>query len=96
MIWTSGKLNMEVVKSIITDIVKDRQRYSGRNLSCQPGANPNKILKEIIDSKVYENDYTEVTSQFVYKMVEYSVASKSLMEILERNIIPSHIESFHS
>ncbi|CDR31211.1 Nucleotidyl transferase of uncharacterised function (DUF1814) [Acholeplasma oculi] len=40
MIWSSGKLNMELMAAIVTDVTKDRQRYGNRNLSCQPGAEP--------------------------------------------------------
>ncbi|PKK98667.1 MAG: hypothetical protein CVV57_05640 [Tenericutes bacterium HGW-Tenericutes-2] len=89
MIWQSGKSNMELVKSIVSDVVKDRQIYGVRNSSCLAGAKPNEILKEIIERNVYENDYNEVTSKFIYKTVEYSVAVKSLREIIDLNIIPS-------
>jgi hypothetical protein len=94
MIWSSQKLDIGLMKSIVTDVVKDRQRYGIRNLSCQPGAKPNEILKEIIERNVYENDYNEVTSKFIYKMVEYSVAVKSLWEIIDLNIIPSLVEIY--
>jgi hypothetical protein len=94
MIWTSGKLDMELMKSIVTDVIKDRQRYGTRNLSCQPGEKPSEILKEIVERNVYEYDYNEVTSKFIYKMVEYSVAIKSLAQIIDINIIPSHIEAY--
>lgn len=87
-------LDIELVKSIVTDVVKDRQRYGTRNLSCQPGAQPNEILKEIIERKIYENDYNEVTSKFIYKMVEYPVAINSLVAIIDSNIIPNLIESY--
>src|SRR5690606_11461101 len=80
MIWSSGKLNMELMAAIVTDVTKDRQRYGNRNLSCQPGAEPHKILKEIVERNVYENDYREVTSKFIYKMVDYGDAIKSLTE----------------
>jgi hypothetical protein len=94
MIWSSGKLNMELMKSIVSDVIKDRQRYGTRNLSCQPGAKPNEILKEIIKRNVYQNDYNEVTSKFIYKMVGYSVAINSLVEIIDSNIIPNLIDSY--
>jgi hypothetical protein len=94
MIWTSGKLDIELTKSIVTDVVKDRQRYGIRNMSCRPGEKPNEILKEIVKRGVYESDYNEVTYKFIYKIIEYSVAIKSLAEIIGINIIPSHIEAY--
>jgi len=94
MIWQSGKLNMELMKSIVIDVVKDRQRYGLRNLSCLPGAKPIEILREIIKTNVYENDYKDVTSKFIYKLVDYSAAIKSLTEIIDSSIIPSLIEAY--
>ncbi|HAX03037.1 MAG: hypothetical protein A2Y45_06350 [Tenericutes bacterium GWC2_34_14] len=94
MIWQSGKLNMELVKSIVSDVVKDRQIYGVRNSSCLPGAKPIEILREIIKTNVYENDYNDVTSKFIYKLVDYSAAIKSLTEIIDSNIIPSLIEAY--
>lgn len=94
MIWSSRILDIELAKSIVIDVVKDRQRYGSRNLSCQPGVQPNTILKEIIERNVYENDYREITSKFVYKMVDYSAAINSLVEIVDSNIIPNFIESY--
>lgn len=94
MIWTSGKLDIELTKSIVTDVTKDRQRYGIRNMSCRPGEKPNEILKEIVKRGVYESDYNEVTSKFIYKMVAYNVAIKSLTQIIGLNIIPNHIEAY--
>ena len=94
MIWTSRMLDIELVKSIVIDVVKDRQRYGTRNLSCQPGAKPNQTLAEIIERNVYENDYNEVTSMFIFKMVDYSAAINSLVAIIDLNIIPNLIESY--
>ena len=52
------------------------------------------ILREIIKTNVYENDYNDVTSKFIYKLVDYSAAIKSLTEIIDSNIIPSLIEAY--
>jgi predicted nucleotidyltransferase component of viral defense system len=94
MIWQSDKMNVELMKSIVFDVVKDRQQFGTRNMSCQPGASPNEILKEIVAKKVYEADYNDVTSKFFYKTVEYGNAIKSLKEIIESNIIPNQIQSY--
>ena len=94
MIWSSDKLDIEVIKSIVLGVVKDRQRYGNKNLSCQPGSKPNEILKEIVERDVYKNDYNEVTSKFIYKTVDYSDAIKSLTEIIDLNILPTNIEAY--
>lgn len=94
MIWQSGKLNKELMQSIVPDVVKDRQLFGIRNLSCQPGAYPNKILKEIVVKNVYQEDYNGVTSKFIYKPVDYRTAVASLNEIINSNIIPSQIQAY--
>jgi hypothetical protein len=91
MIWQSGKLDLALVRSIVPAVVKDRQGHGMRNLSCQPGAVPGGILKEIVERNVYEHDYRDVTSKFIYRRVEYSVVIASLIQIMDSEILPSHI-----
>lgn len=94
MIWSSKKLNMTLMRSIVIDVIKDRQRYGNRNLSCQPGAKPNEILKEIVSHNVYESDYKEVTTKFIYKLVDYSVAIRSIAQIVDLSILPTYIDQY--
>jgi hypothetical protein len=91
MIWQSGKLDLALVRSIVPAVVKDRQGHGMRNLSCQPGATPGGILKEIVERDVYEHDYRDVTSKFIYRRVEYSVVIASLIQIMDSEILPNHI-----
>ena len=91
MIWQSGQLNKDLAKSIVPDVVKDRQLYGTRNPSCQQGARPNIVLQEIVEQKVYERDYNDVTSKFIYQAVDYDACIASLKEIIAINIIPNHI-----
>jgi hypothetical protein len=94
MIWNSGKLKKDLMQEIVPDVIKDRQLFGNRNLSCQPEAAPNEILKEIVALKVYEEDYNGVTSKFIYKSVDYNTCIESLKEIIDLNIIPNHIKKF--
>ena len=91
MIWQSGQLNKDLAKSIVPDVVKDRQLYATRNPSCQQGSRPNIVLQEIVEQKVYEKDYNDVTSKFIYRAVDYDACIASLKEIIAINIIPNHI-----
>ena len=91
MIWQSGQLNKDLAKSIVPDVVKDRQLYATRNPSCQQGSRPNIVLQEIVEQKVYEKDYNNVTSKFIYRAVDYDACIASLKEIIAINIIPNHI-----
>ncbi len=73
MIWNSGRLEKDIMRKIVPDVIKDRQLFGKRNLSCQPGTAPNEILKEIVALKVYEADYNDVTAKFIYKPVDYNI-----------------------
>jgi predicted nucleotidyltransferase component of viral defense system len=91
MIWCSGKLNKSLIQEIIPEVIKDRQLFGLKNVSCQPGVTPNKILKEIVDLKVYEADYEDVTTKFIYIHVAYDECIVSLNEIIDVGIIPNLI-----
>ena len=94
MIWNSGLLNIEVVTCIIDDVISDRQRLYTRNLSSKPGSRPKDILQEIIDNKVFERDYIDVTSGFIYKKVSYETCINTLKKVLDSNIVPEEIKSY--
>ena len=92
MIWNSGKLEKDIMQKIVPDVIKDRQLFGKKNISCQPGTAPNEILKEIVAQKVYETDYNNVTTKFIYKPVDYNTSIESLIRIIDLKIIPNLIE----
>jgi len=94
MIWTSSKMDLNLVKKIIPDVIKDRQLLGISNYSCQPGKTPNKILEEIIDSNAYQRDYGGVTTKFIYKQVDYMESLKSLTEIVDQRVLPDTIPNY--
>lgn len=94
MIWNSGKLDKDIMRKIILDVIKDRQLFGKRNLSCQPGAAPNDILKEIVALKVYETDYNDITAKFIYKPVDYNACIESIKKITDSKIIPNQINKY--
>lgn len=94
MIWESEMLKKDLMLKIVPDVIKDRQLFGKRNISCQPEAAPNEILKEIVEQKVYEEDYNDVTSKFIYKPVDYNACIESLKEIIDLKIIPNHIKKY--
>lgn len=93
-IWNSGILNINVVKSIIDDVIKDRQLLGIHNLSCLPGVVPKTILKEILYNNVYQDDYNNLTIDFIHKRVEYIESIKVIKNILDENILPEIIETY--
>jgi|LSQX01.1.fsa_nt_gb predicted nucleotidyltransferase component of viral defense system len=93
-IWNSNILNIDVVKSIMDDVIKDRQLLGVQNLSCLPGVKPKELLKEIYDKDVYEVDYNEITLAFIHKPVDYIEAIKVVNNIVEAKLLPESIQDF--
>jgi len=94
MIWNSGLLDKKVVIDIMDDVVSDRQQLSTHNPSAKPGSRPKEILQEIIDKKIFESDYNEITLGFIYKKVSYEKGIDSLKAVLENELIPEEIKEY--
>jgi len=94
MIWNSKFLNKEMVRGIMDDVISDRQKLSIRNLSSRPGTRPKDLLQEIIDKKVFERDYMDITSGFIYKKVSYKTCIHTLQKILNSNIVPEEVKLY--
>jgi hypothetical protein len=93
-IWTSNQLNKDGMITLIEPVVKDRQLAGTQNLSCLPTQNPRGILNQIIEDRVYENDYNDVTSEFIMDATSYETCIKSLREIMNTELIPEYITDF--
>jgi len=91
MIWNSSQLNMDLLRSIVLDVICDRQSYAERNPSCKIGSFPNKLLKELIEKDVYKKDYLNITDKLIYIPVPYEHCTNSILEIIETKIIPDVI-----
>ncbi len=91
MIWKSSLLNIDRVNEIMLDVIYDRQRFEDRNPSCKKGSHPNLILKEIIETEVYKDDYLNVTDKLIYKSVPYEHCTETIFEIINLGIIPDLI-----
>lgn len=94
MIWSSGKIKKDLLQEIIPDVIKDWQLFGRKNLSCQIGAKPNKILEEIVFLNVYEPDYIDLTEKLIYKPVEYQKSIETIIDIIKSKIIPNQIEGY--
>lgn len=96
MIWKSSLLNIDRVNEIMLDVIYDRQRFEDRNPSCKKGSHPNLILKEIIETEVYKDDYLNVTDKLIYKSVPYEHCTETIFEIINLGIIPDLIVWMHA
>ncbi len=94
MIWKSKLLNIEKINTIIDDVIKDRQRFTDRNLSSNPGTKVKEILSEIITKEVFKKDFNDVSTIFIYNDVSYESIIKSLSEIIKTDILPDFIKTY--
>jgi len=91
MLWTSKMLNLELVKSIIPDVLAERNNFPNHNPSAQPGTDIRCLLNEAVHCFDYQNDFKKITRELIYNIVEYEVCVKSINEIINSNILPNII-----
>lgn len=90
MIWNSGLVKLEDLKTILPSIVDVRK--PGRNThSCKPGYRPIDSLNIILDNDFYKQDFETNTKEFLSKEVSYTEAVKSLREVISSGLIPETI-----
>ena len=66
--------------------VEEIRQIRKKNKNCvtaQDGVDINKILKDIIDTKYYKNDFNKVTSLLLTRPVSYNEAILSIYKIID-------------
>lgn len=66
--------------------VADERRPRSRSLSVQEGVSVKNVLREIIDKKVYAEDYNTITSALLFEPVTYETAIEALNTIAMSNL----------
>ena len=66
--------------------VADERRPHNRSLSVQEGVNVKDVLWEIIDKKVYAEDYKTITESLLFEPVPYETAIEALNTILSSGL----------
>ena len=66
--------------------VADERRPHSRSLSVQEGVSVKNVLREIIDNRVYEEDYNTITSALLFEPVPYESAVNALEIILSSDL----------
>ena len=74
------------LKALAVEVAAERKTHSAC-LSAQDGVDIAKLLREIIDKKVYKEDYEGITSALLFEPVEYDTAIKALETVLESDIL---------
>jgi len=69
-------------RQLIKEVRKARSNVSVC-LSAKPGVDINKLLREIIESKCYKNDYLERTEKILFTPISYDTAIRQLEKVIE-------------
>lgn len=70
---------------LINEVREDRKKNS-RCYSAQDGIAISKLLKSIIDSNIYKEDYETITEKLISKPIKYEEAIESLKTIIQSKI----------
>lgn len=73
------------LKTLAIEVAAERKTHPAC-LSAQDGVDIVKLLREIIDKKVYKEDYDSLTSALLFEPVEYDTAIKALETVLASGI----------
>ena len=73
------------LKALAVEVATERKTHPAC-LSAQDGVDIVKLLQEIIDKKVYKEDYDSITSALLFDLVEYDTAIKALEIVLASGI----------
>ena len=71
---------------LLASQVADERRPHSRSLSVQPGVSVKKVLCEIIDKKVYADDYKTITEALLFEPAPYETAVEALKIIVESDL----------
>ena len=75
----------EKLKALAVSVADERRPHS-RSLSVQEGVNVKDVLREIIDKKVYAEDYKTITESLLFEPVPYETAVEALNTILSSDL----------
>ena len=75
----------DTLKELALSVAEERRPHK-MCLSVQEGANVTDILREIIDKKIYKEDYDTITAPLLFETVPYDTAITALESILHNGI----------
>lgn len=70
------------LRLLAKDVYEERVSHSQCH-SAKPGVDMNELLQEIVDKKIYESDYENVTSKMLFEDVSYETAITALKKVIE-------------
>lgn len=69
--------------SLLAKAVYEERVSHSRCHSAKPGVDMNELLQEIVDKKIYESDYENVTSKMLFEDISYETAITALQKVIE-------------
>ena len=75
----------DTLKSLAVQVADERRPHS-RSLSVQDNVDIKQVLREIIDKRVYENDYNDITSALLFEDISSETAIQELKTIIRSNL----------
>lgn len=78
----------ESIRELVAEVRAERK--TGKTcLSAQDNVSINNVLKEIISTQVFKNDYQHLTIQLLYDSIPYNTAISALSDIIECHMFDS-------
>ena len=75
----------DTLKELALSVAEERRPHK-MSLSVQNGKNVTEILREVIDKKIYKEDYDTITVPLLFEAVSYNTAVSALENILQNGI----------
>lgn len=75
-------INVDNIDTTLISEVRDERSKSKNNPSANQKYKINEILNEIIESKYFAKDYSELTSKLLYEQYSYEMAVKNGIEAI--------------
>ena len=72
--------------AVLIHQVRNDRKKNKKCVSAQDGVSVNQILKEIIKSEFYKNDYNNVTKNLLFKPYDYETAIDSLQTLINSGL----------
>ena len=66
--------------------VREHRQQMGRCPSSAPDVSIPSLLSQIIENRVYESDYEDITSYFQKTKIEYDEAIKAIQKVIDAKV----------
>ena len=75
------------MRKLFSEVRRVRAKNAKLCPSAQQGTDIREILRKIVDSRVYRNDYENVTSRILEEKIPYDSAVKAIQTLMESGLL---------